>query len=200
MDLTSIVTLIEQNGYWAIFLGMLLEGLCLPIPAELILGFAGFLVSQHKLLLLGSILAAWLGSLAGSILIYFAARKYGCCLLYKYGCLCGLNHEKIDHVSQVFHRYGPIMIIPWRQIPVVRNKISVVAGLTKLPFATFFLYIVIGTGLCSALGISLGCYLGANWQILLNLLTSASNWMMLAGIMLTGSAAVFLYSRYLKMK
>lgn len=200
MDLTSVVTLIEQNGYWAIFLGMLLEGLCLPIPAELVLGFAGFLVSQHKLLFLGSILAGWLGSLVGSVLTYFTARKYGCCLLYKYGSLCGLTPERIDYISQFFHRYGPIMIIPWRQFPVVRNKISVVAGLTKLPFPIFLLYIVIGTGLCSALGISLGCYLGANWQILINMLTGVSKWMLLAGIMLISSAAVFLYGRYLKTK
>ena len=200
MDLISVVTLIEQNGYWAIFLGMLLEGLCLPIPAELVLGFAGFLVSQHKLLFLGSILAGWLGSLVGSVLIYFAARQYGCGLLYKYGRLCGLTHERIDYVSQFFHKYGPIMIIPWRQLPIVRNKISVVAGLTRLPFPTFLLYIVIGTGLWSALGISLGWYLGANWQILINMLTGVSKWMMVAGIMLICSAAVFLYGRYLKTK
>jgi membrane protein DedA with SNARE-associated domain len=92
------------------------------------------------------------------------------------------------------------MIVPWRQLPVVRNKISLVAGITELPFPIFLLYITLGTGLWSLLGISLGTYLGANWQVLLKLASGFSPYLLLITVSLGTAIAIVLYGRYLKTK
>ncbi|XEQ91660.1 hypothetical protein SCACP_04680 [Sporomusa carbonis] len=99
VDFDSLTNIIEQYGYLAVFLSMTLEGMCIPVPSELVLGFAGFMVYQNVFSFPGAILAGWLGSMTGSLFIYFLARQGGREFLYKFCRLIHLSPSYVDKMS-----------------------------------------------------------------------------------------------------
>lgn len=195
-DLTSLTAFIAEYGYLAIFLAMLLEGMCIPVPSELVMGFAGFLAYQQHLNLPGAIVAGWLGSLSGSFAIYLLARSSGRLLLYRWGHLISFGPERLDKLCAWFCRCGPPLIIPWRQLPIIRTKISIAAGLLDLHHFTFGLYTALGIAIWCTLSASLGFYLGKNWQLLLAIFANIGHYII---IVIFGLAlflvALFIYTR-----
>ncbi len=154
-DLNSLTNIVGEYGYLAVFCTMFLEGMCIPIPSELIMGFAGFMVYQGKFSLGGAIAAGWLGSLSGSFTVYLVARKGGRKFLYRWGHLIHLGPERLDIIGDWFNRYGPPLIIPWRQLPVIRTKISIAAGLLDMRYIVFTAYTAIGIAVwCSSGGVA----------------------------------------------
>ncbi|MEG6586945.1 DedA family protein [Dendrosporobacter sp. 1207_IL3150] len=198
MDFLNYLGFLEQPGYIAVFFGMLLEGACLPVPAELVLGYAGLLVSQGKLSLCSTITAAWLGTITGSVSAYWAARTLGRKLLCKYSGFFCLTDERIDMASRFFCKYGAIIIIPWRQLPVVRNKISIAAGVIKLPFWHFLAYTSIAAMLLCLLGVYLGYSLGSNWHILIEMAASFSKFIIITVTICVSIGCIALLKHYRK--
>ena len=142
---TALTEFVAEYGYLAIFLMMFLEGMCIPIPSELTMGFAGFMVYQGKLSLPAAIFSGWLGSFSGSFMIYALARKGGGRkFLYRWGYLIRLTPYRLDKLGNWFNHYGPPLIIPWRQLPIIRTKISIAAGLFDMRYITFISFTAIG--------------------------------------------------------
>lgn len=168
-DLEYLTLFVEKYGYLAVFLAMFLEGLCIPVPSELIMGFAGFMIFQGKFSFAGAVLAGWLGSFTGSFTIYLIARKGGRKFLYRYGHLVGLTGRRLDRIADHFNRYGPLIIIPWRQLPVIRTKISIAAGLLDMRYIVFGTYTALGIGIWCTLAAWLGHYFGRNWHLLVDI-------------------------------
>jgi len=200
MDLSFVTTLIDKFGYLAIFFAMLLEGSCLPAAAELVLGFAGFLVYQAKLSFASTVIAAWLGTFTGSIAIYQLSRYGGNRLLGKYGHIIHLTPEKIEKVSEWFNHFGPIVIVPWRQMPFIRPKISIIAGLLKMQPLIFITYTAIGTVIWCTIGTALGYYLGYKWPMLMDLFNHLSQVIALTIAVTAVSISALLYNRFRKTK
>ncbi|MGZ7047130.1 MAG: DedA family protein, partial [Methanobacterium sp.] len=71
------IILIENLGYWGVFIGMTLESACIPLPSEVIMPFAGFVVNEGKLTLWGITLVGALGNLFGSLIAYYVGLKGG---------------------------------------------------------------------------------------------------------------------------
>jgi membrane protein DedA with SNARE-associated domain len=163
-----IVGFITDHGYLGIFLMMLAENVFPPIPSELIMPFAGFAAARGDLDRWGVLIAGLLGSLAGTLPWYVAARALGLARLKKladrFGRLATLNSADIDTANAWFSRYGRWAVLFGRLIPAIRTLISVPAGLVAMPFALFMLASAIGTLAWTAVLTGLGYLLADNYE------------------------------------
>lgn len=151
-------------GYPAIFLLLLLEGLIIIIPSEVVLPFIGFLVYEGQFNLFGATMAATVGSLLGSILTYEVSRSKGRDFLRRYGRFVLLNERHLDWSEALYRRYGDKTIFFSRLLPVVRQLISVPAGTTGTPRLVFIVYTFAGSFIWNFLLIYAGYLLGMEWH------------------------------------
>lgn len=138
-----IIQTISDLGYVGIFLVMLAESIFPPIPSELIIPFAGFAAANGTLNFFGVIAAATVGAVVGMLPWYFAGRLFGLdrvrWLADRYGRLLTMNAEEIDTAVGFFRRFGPIIVLFGRLLPIIRTLISIPAGLARMPLPIFLL-------------------------------------------------------------
>jgi len=157
--------LIYWGHYWGIFLLMALESMIAPVPSELVMPPAGFLIYQGKFTWLGVMVASSLGSIAGSLLSY-GMGVLGEPVVLRYGRYLLLNPHHLEWTKNFFARYGSITIFIARFIPVVRHLISIPAGLARMSLAPFILYTAIGASLWNGFLTYLGVRLKENWRLI----------------------------------
>jgi membrane protein DedA with SNARE-associated domain len=163
---------ITQYGYLAVFLLMLAESACIPIPSEVIMLFGGALAAgaypgAHPTLA-GIVLAGVLGNVAGSYIAWGAGRYAGQPAVRRWGRRFGVRGRDIDRATAWFDRHGSAAVLFGRVVPVVRTFISLPAGFADMPAGRFGLYTTLGCiPWTAALGIA-GYALGANWQHIAN--------------------------------
>ena len=186
---------IEKFGYLAIFVCTFIEGMCIPLISELILGFAGFLIFKGTLTFLPTVFSAWAGSFCGSFFIYCVFRRGGRPLVYRYGHYISLTPRRFDKFSEWFERFGPILIIPWRQIPVLRTKISIVAGIFDLNIYVFSVLTAIGIAVWTFAATYVSYSFGNNWQQLLALVADLSDFIIYLLIFSIFSAVIVFFWR-----
>jgi membrane protein DedA with SNARE-associated domain len=161
-----IVEMIESFGYFGIFVAMALESACIPFPSEIIMPFAGFVVSEGKMSLLMITLAGAFGNLAGSLIAYFFGLKGGRPLLERYGVYFFISKRKLKMADEWFMKYGEYAVFFSRLLPVVRTYISLPAGVAGMDLKKFVIYSFAGSlPWCLALGY-LGVLLGPRWDSL----------------------------------
>lgn len=159
-----IVAVIAAGGYWGVALLMAIESACIPLPSEIIMPFAGYLVAQGRLDLFGVATAGALGCNLGSIVGYEAARFGGRPLVERYGRFLLLSPHDLDRAEGFFARFGGIAVLMCRMLPVVRTFIAVPAGLARMSRARFHVYTFAGSWpFCLALAWA-GMKLGAAWD------------------------------------
>jgi membrane protein DedA with SNARE-associated domain len=161
----SFTLTIRSWGYGGIFGLMILEASSLPIPSEIILPFAGYLVSTGHMDFYLTLTVATVAALAGSLIDYFIGLK-GVQMLTKYRLLgrAIFSENQLKIAANYFTKYGSIMVFVGRLIPVVRTLISFPAGAVKMPIAKFVAYTVAGCVLWNSLLLYVGYYLGSRWQ------------------------------------
>ena len=163
--LTSFVTnLINTFGHWGVFIGMVLESACIPLPSEVIMLFGGFLAAQGTLNFWGVVWAGVLGNVVGSVLAFGVGAYGGRPFLEKYGKYILLNKHHLDQADRWFFRHGEWTVFFGRVLPVIRTFISLPAGITRMNFLKFITFTLIG---CIPWNIALtytGLKLGQNWQ------------------------------------
>ena len=163
---------ITNYGYLAVFLLMMAESACIPVPSEVIMLFGGALAAgavpgAHPSLA-GIVLAGVLGNVAGSYLAWAVGWYAGLPAVRRWGGKVGIRDHEIDRATRWFDKYGPVAVLVGRMVPVVRTFISLPAGFAKMPALPFGLYTTIGCiPWTAALGIA-GYALGANWQQVAN--------------------------------
>ena len=166
-ELFQVVTnFIAVWGYAAIAAGMALESACIPIPSELIFGFAGYLVYLGHLSLTPAVMAGTIGGLAGSVAAYLIGYYGGRPLVARYGRYVFLSKQHVDTAQRWFDRYGLTAVLFSRLLPVVRTFISLPAGFARVNFGLFVLYTAIGSIPWTIGLIYAGMVLGENWQAL----------------------------------
>jgi membrane protein DedA with SNARE-associated domain len=164
--------LITQYGYAAVFLLMLAESACIPIPSEVIMLFGGALAAgaypgAHPSLI-GIVLAGVLGNVAGSYIAWAVGRYAGQPAVRRWGRRFGVRGHDIDRATAWFDRHGSGAVLFGRVVPVVRTFISLPAGFAGMPAGRFGLFTTLGCiPWTAALGIA-GYALGANWQHIAN--------------------------------
>jgi membrane protein DedA with SNARE-associated domain len=136
---------ISAMGYGGIVLLMGIESACIPLPSEMIMPFAGYLVSIDRFSLLGISLAGAIGCVVGSIPAYYAGRYGGRPLVEKYGKYILVNADHLAVAERFFGRRGDITVLIARLLPVVRTFIAFPAGVARMPMGKFIAYTFIGS-------------------------------------------------------
>jgi membrane protein DedA with SNARE-associated domain len=161
-----IVNAISSLGYLGVGAMMAIESACIPLPSEIIMPFAGFLVAQGKFTLLGVTLAGALGCVVGSIVAYAVGIYGGRAFIEKYGKYILISNHDLEVADKFFNKYGSSAIFLSRLLPVVRTFISLPAGIAKMNFLKFVIYTFLGSlPWCYVLAY-IGKKLGDNWDTL----------------------------------
>ena len=163
----TLLQLMESYGYGAMFIAMLLENANIPIPSEVVLGFAGFLISQHIFDFWMTFAIACAAGVIGSIISYWLGSYGGRPLLLKYGKYIFFNEHKFTMAENMFNKYGGAAVLICRCLPGVRTFISFPAGVARYPFWKFVIFTIIGTIPWTFLLVWAGSILGRHWRDLI---------------------------------
>lgn len=157
---------IHSFGYFGIFFLMFLESSFIPFPSEVVMIPAGVLAHLGKMNFFIAILCGILGSLAGALLNYYLAFFFGREILIKFGKYVFFDEKTMIKMERFFTKHGHISTFSGRLIPVVRQYISLPAGLGKMPLVRFCLYTSLGAGIWTTILTTLGYFLGQNEALL----------------------------------
>lgn len=165
----AFLNFIDSWGYFAVAVLMAMENACIPVPSELILGFAGYLVSAERMTFTGAMIAGMIGGMAGSIFAYVVGATGGRKFVDKYGKYFFIKKSHVDLAQSWFDKYGVRAVFFSRMLPVVRTFISLPAGFARVNFKQFLFYTFAGSLPWTALILWAGVLLGDNWEYLLEL-------------------------------
>ncbi len=160
--LEMILSFVESLGYIGIFIMTFVEGTFVPIPNEVTMIPAGYLVAEGKMHMFGVLFAGIAGNLIGGWVTYYVAYHYGRILIEKYGKYVFFTTEKLRHVETFFAKHGPISILIGRIMPGLKHFISFPAGLARMNVKLFSYYTVLGGGLWLVMLVLLGYFIGNN--------------------------------------
>ena len=168
-----LTTLYGTFGYLGVGIAMAIESAMIPLPSELILPFAGFLVSdptQIEPITKGPwnfwivVTVATIGNTVGSLIAYTIGARGGRPFLERYGRYLLIRPHEIELADHFFQKYGAATAFFSRMLPIVRTFISFPAGVARMPLGKFILYSTLGAIPWSILLVYAGMQLGANWQ------------------------------------
>ena len=136
-----LIPLLENHGLLIVFLTMVAESACIPIPSEIVVPYGGFLAAQGHTHLWMVIVVATAANLVGSSIAYAVGRYGGRALFLRYGTLrAGCSPHHLDKADRWFERRGQLTVFFTRMMPGVRTFISLPAGIAKMPVGKFLLY------------------------------------------------------------
>lgn len=161
---TWIISVISTLGYGGIVLLMAIESACIPLPSEIIMPFAGFLVFKGELTLWLVALAGAVGCVIGSIPAYYVGVYGGRPLAEKYGKYILLSKNDLDMADRLFAKYGEIIIFIARLLPAVRTFIAFPAGVARMNMPKFIMYTFIGSLIWCWLLAYAGMKFGEHWD------------------------------------
>jgi membrane protein DedA with SNARE-associated domain len=157
-----IVNTVGSLGYPGIFLLMLIESSFIPFPSEVIMIPAGYLASKGEMNMIVVILCGILGSLLGALVNYYLAIKLGRPLLIRYGKYVMFKEQNLQQMENFFARHGHISTFTGRLIPMIRQYISIPAGLARMNLPIFCFYTSLGAGIWVIILTLLGYFIGEN--------------------------------------
>ncbi len=159
-----VIAVISWGGYLGIALLMAIESACVPLPSELIMPFAGYLVSTGRFDLFLAATAGALGCNLGSIVAYEVGKRGGRPVAERWGKYLLIGADELDAADRFFARWGNLAVLVGRLLPVIRTFIAFPAGVARMPLVPFHLYTFIGSWpFCLALA-WIGMKLGDQWN------------------------------------
>lgn len=159
-----IINGISFGGYFGVFTLMALESMIAPVPSEVVMPFAGYLVLQGRFNFWIVLLASSLGSIFGSFLSYYIGFYGGRPLVLKFGRYLLLEEEHLEWTEKWFKKQGEKTILVSRFVPVVRHLISIPAGIAGMSVRKFFAYTFIGAAMWNFILLYAGLRLGSHWD------------------------------------
>jgi len=168
-----VTQLYEAVGYLGVAIWVAIESVIIPIPSELILPFAGFLVGEGLAIepltgqpwnLLLVVLAGTLGATGGGLVAYAIGYWGGRPVLLRWGRWLRITAEDLDRTERFFVRYGNAAAFFGRMLPVIRSLVSFGAGLGRMPLLPFVVFTFLGSLPFTFVLVVVGVQLGANWE------------------------------------
>jgi membrane protein DedA with SNARE-associated domain len=163
---TWIMGVISTMGYGGVVLLMAIESACIPLPSEIIMPFAGFLVFKGEMVLWLVAVAGALGCVVGSIPAYYLGMYGGRPLVEKYGKWVLISHKDLKWADHAFEKHGEIIIFIGRLLPAVRTFIAFPAGIARMHMGKFIAYTFVGSLIWCYLLALAGVKAGENWESL----------------------------------
>jgi membrane protein DedA with SNARE-associated domain len=164
----TIEQIIGTLGYSGIALLMVIENVFPPIPSELVVPFAGFLISRGEMNFIAVVLASSVGTLIGTTFLYYLGMWLGeerlRLVLRHYGRYLFFPESNYDKALHAFHKHDKAVVFWSRLVPGLRSVISLPAGVAKMPLARFLFYTTLGTVIWNTLLAGGGVLLGNNWS------------------------------------
>ena len=150
---------------------MLLEGMLLPIPSEVVMAFGGYLVVNgylHNILGIPAVvllvLSGTVGNVAGATIAYYIGRFGGMKFIDRYGRYLFISRSSVLKAQMFFDKYGALSVFSTRLLPIFRTFISIPAGVAEMDIRKFVTYTFIGTLIWDIILVYLGYTLGSNWE------------------------------------
>jgi membrane protein DedA with SNARE-associated domain len=162
----SVVELVESWGYLGIFIMTFIESTFVPIPAEITLIPAGYIVHKGEMNFYLVWLTSVIGTLGGSLCNYYIAYFFGRRILVQYGKYFFINEDKLKAMEYFMERHGSISMFSGRLLPGVKHFISFPAGLGKMDIKLFCLFTTIGGAIWCGILIWLGYVIGENEHLI----------------------------------
>lgn len=157
---------VENASYWFVFIFMLIESTFIPFPSEVVVPPAAYIAATtDDMNVVGVVLFATLGAICGAIINYYLSLWIGRPLVYRfansrYGHACMLDQAKVEKAEKYFDKHGAISTFIGRLVPVVRQLISIPAGLARMNIWLFIIYTGLGALIWNIVLASLGWWLG----------------------------------------
>jgi len=185
-----VVAVLGAIGLPGLFALTAVEGFGIPpLPSEVILPFAGFLVAQGTFSFEGALAAAIAGELVGAYAAYAVGRHGRPWLERAHLGSIRLEPRHLETMDRFFARRGEFAVAVARLIPVVRSYISYPAGSSRMPLGRFGLFTVAGLIPFEAALLYVGIVLRAHWTVI----TSWFRWLDYAALGIVVAGAVYLY-------
>jgi membrane protein DedA with SNARE-associated domain len=156
----KVFQLVSHYGYAGIFSLLFLGIVGLPVPDEILMTFAGYLVFKKKLIYLMTVLSAFLGSITGMTISFMIGRWLGSPFLRRYGKKIYFTPERLEKVDDWFNRFGKWTVSFGYFIPGVRHLTAICAGISNWSYRTFALFAGLGGLIWVLFFVTLGMFLG----------------------------------------
>ena len=188
-------------GYVGVMIAMMIESAMIPLPSELILPYAGFLISDPSKIepITGqpwsfwiTVVVATIGNTLGSLIAYAIGAWGGRPFLERYGRYLFIREHEIAAADRFFERFGAATVFFGRLLPIVRTFISFPAGVTRMPIGKFILFSTLGALPWSIALVWAGVQLGSNWATIRDVLKPFDTLILIGCI---GFAAILLWWR-----
>lgn len=165
------VNMISDLGYWGIYFAMMIESASIPLPSEIIMGFAGYLVNLGEMNVWIAGIVGALGNISGSTIMYVLGLKGGRPIIDKYGKNLHVTPERMEKVDGWFAKWGDELVFVSQLMPGVRTFVSLPAGILKVNFPKFIVYTFVGAWIwCTGLAYvawKISESLQSNWDAVL---------------------------------
>lgn len=159
----NLLQWIEGLGYFGIIIGLMLE----VIPSEIVLGYAGYMVSDaggNQFTFIGAVIAGTIGAVIQQWILYGIGRYAGRPFFEKYGKIIKIGPKQLDKAENWFNKYGAGIVFTARFVPVMRQAISIPAGMARMSFGYFTFLSALASLPWSLLFVYLGSSLGDQWE------------------------------------
>lgn len=159
-----IVAFISATGYLGVALLMAIESACIPLPSEVIMTFAGYLVATGQLNLWMVATAGAIGCNLGSVIAYEAGKRGGRPIVERWGKYILIDAHDLDRADAFFAKHGSLAVLVGRLLPVIRTFIAFPAGVARMPLGKFHFYTFVGSWPWCFLLAWVGMKLGNAWD------------------------------------
>jgi membrane protein DedA with SNARE-associated domain len=159
-----VISIISMLGYGGVVLLMAIESAAIPLPSEMIMPFAGYLVDEGRFNIWLLALAGAIGNLFGSLITYYIGKYGGRPLVWRYGRYVLISHKDLERAEKWVDKYGSIGIFFSRLLPVIRTYISLPAGVVRMNLVKFISYSFIGAYIWSLFLAYIGLAWGEHWE------------------------------------
>lgn len=169
MDLTAWITdVIETLGWVGVGFLVALESVFPPIPSEAVLPLAGYVAGRGGPSFVGMVVAATVGSVIGSWVLYGVAATLGQHRIHgfvrRYGRYFGVDEQELARAEAWFDRRGSTAVLVGRCVPLIRSIVSLPAGVRRMPAVRFTVLTAIGSGVWNVTLIGAGVAFGEHWE------------------------------------
>jgi membrane protein DedA with SNARE-associated domain len=161
----AMLSLIERYGYLIVFLGVMLEGIGIPLPGETVLITAGVLAHRGSLTLWETMMMGSLGAVMGGQAGYLIGRFGGRPFVLRWGRYAFITPDRLGRAEMFFERHGGKAVFLARFITGLRVFGALVAGMSRMSWRKYTLYSVLGGLLWAAAAVALGYFLWASLSL-----------------------------------